>query len=54
MDFGRNLNPKENANRRERQDLILLSREMEMRHQQMRRLLETSRVRPGHIPSSAI
>ena len=42
MYFDRNVVSKNNT-RRERQDLVQLSREMEARHQQMIRLMETSR-----------
>ncbi len=42
MYFDRNATPRNNL-RRERQDLVQLSREMEARHQQMLRLMETSR-----------
>jgi hypothetical protein len=42
MYFDRNVTPK-NSVRRERNDLVQLSREMEARHQQMLRLMETSR-----------
>ncbi|HEX4140414.1 MAG TPA: hypothetical protein VHY09_08710 [Candidatus Methylacidiphilales bacterium] len=43
MYFDRNATLKESAARRERLDLVQLSREMEARHQQMLRLMETSR-----------
>jgi DNA-binding MarR family transcriptional regulator len=43
MYFGHNVTLKENAARRERQDLVRLSREMEARHQQVLRLTETAR-----------
>ena len=42
MYFGHNVTPKNNV-RRERLDLVQLTREMEARHQQMLRLMETSR-----------
>jgi hypothetical protein len=42
MYFDRNVTPKKNV-LRERQDLVRLTREMEARHQQMLRLMETSR-----------
>ena len=44
MYFGHNVTPRNNT-RRERQDLVQLTREMEARHQQMLRLMETSRER---------
>jgi hypothetical protein len=43
MYFGPPNSVKERTARRERQDLVLLSQEMEARHQQLLRLAETSR-----------
>ncbi len=45
MYFDRNVVSKNNT-RRERQDLVQLSREMEARHQRMLRIMETSRGKP--------
>jgi len=42
MYFDRTVTPK-NSVRRERQDLVQLTREMEARHQRMLRFMETSR-----------
>jgi hypothetical protein len=43
MYFDRNFAPKNNSIRRERQDLVQLSREMEARHQRLLRFMESSR-----------
>ncbi len=43
MYFGPPNSSKERNAHRQRQDLVLLSQEMEARHQQMLRLMETSR-----------
>ena len=42
MYFDQTATLKTNASRRERQDLVLLSREMEARHRELRKSMETS------------
>ncbi len=55
MDATRNETLKDRDTRRERSDLFLLAQEMEARHQQVLRLMETSRLKlkASPPPSSA-